>query len=90
MRTLNTTIIERLKDTGQRLEDAEQKLEDAEQSLTDAQQKLTDAQQKLEDAEQRLIKSEEQKELFIRTYTNMSIQMLKLEEKVAKYEGRVF
>jgi len=69
LRTLNTTIIERLKDTGHH---------------------LTDAEQKLEVANQQLIKSEEQKQLFIRTYTNMSIQMLKLEEKVAKYEGRVF
>jgi hypothetical protein len=34
--------------------------------------------------------AQEQKQIFIRTYTNMSIEMLKLEEKLAKFEGRIF
>ena len=35
-------------------------------------------------------KFEEQGKLFLRTYTNMSIEMLKMEEKLAKYEHRVW
>ena len=35
-------------------------------------------------------KVEDKCQIFLRTYTNMSIEMLKLEEKLAKYEGRVF
>jgi len=36
------------------------------------------------------VKADEQGKLFLRTYTNMSIEMLKMEEKLAKHEHRVW
>ena len=53
-------------------------------------QKLKEKEEQMLQAEQNVLKAEEQKQLFIRTYTNMSIELLKLEEKLAKLEGRHF
>jgi hypothetical protein len=36
------------------------------------------------------LKADENGQLFLRTYTNMSIEMLKMEEKLAKYENRIW
>jgi hypothetical protein len=44
----------------------------------------------LKKVEEEKAKVEEQGNLFLRTYTNMSIEMLKMEEKLAKYENRVW
>ena len=46
--------------------------------------------EKIKEKEEQNKKVEDKCQIFLRTYTNMSIEMLKLEEKLAKYEGRVF
>jgi predicted nuclease with TOPRIM domain len=46
--------------------------------------------EKVKEKEEECIRLEKQTQMFVRTYTNMSIEMLKMEEKIAKYEGRVF
>lgn len=46
--------------------------------------------EKVKEKEEECIRLEKQNQMFVRTYTNMSIEMLKMEEKIAKYEGRVF
>jgi len=56
-------------------------------SLREVNTKLMDT---IKDKDLEIAKVKEQGQVFIRTYTNMSIEMLKLEEKLAKHEGRVF
>ena len=56
-------------------------------SLREVNTKLMDT---IKEKDVEIVKIKDQGQVFIRTYTNMSIEMLKLEEKLAKYEGRVF
>jgi uncharacterized phage infection (PIP) family protein YhgE len=67
-----------------------QKIKDAEENIKKADENIKKAEEKVNDAEKKSIQFEEQRNVFLRTYTNMSIEMLKLEDKLAKYEGRIF
>jgi hypothetical protein len=53
-------------------------------------EKIKEKEEQNKKVEEQNQKVEDKCQIFLRTYTNMSIEMLKLEEKLAKYEGRVF
>jgi len=67
-----------------------QKIKTSEKKVMDAEKKAVNAEKQAINAEKQALESEEQRKVFLRTYTNMSIEMLKLEDKLAKYEGRQF
>lgn len=83
LQDLNMTLIQKIKE-----KDQEMKVIKDEVQFSQDQCRLAQDQCRLAQEESRL--AQEQKQVFIRTYTNMSIEMLKLEDKLAKFEGRHF
>jgi hypothetical protein len=86
--------LELAKKTIRSLRELNTKLIDSNRDYSSAFKKVEEAKARIEEEKARIeeekTKVEEQGKLFLRTYTNMSIEMLKMEEKLAKYENRVW
>jgi hypothetical protein len=67
-----------------------QKIKEMQEEETKIKEECRLAQEESRSAQDQCRLAQEQKQVFIRTYTNMSIEMLKLEDKLAKFEGRHF
>jgi hypothetical protein len=79
--------LELAKKTIRSLRELNTKLIDSNRDYSRALKKVEEEKERIEEEK---AKVEEQGKLFLRTYTNMSIEMLKMEEKLAKYENRVW
>jgi hypothetical protein len=86
--------LELAKKTIRSLRELNTKLIDSNRDYSSAFKKVEEEKARIEEEKERIeeekTKVEEQGKLFLRTYTNMSIEMLKMEEKLAKYENRVW
>jgi hypothetical protein len=83
LQDLNMTLIQKIKEKDQEVKTKVQEMKAIKDEFQFSQNQCRLAQEESQLAQ-------EQKQVFIRTYTNMSIEMLKLEDKLAKFEGRHF